>query len=54
MELVHGGLGGQLVQPLLRGTGGLDRERRRKMKEKNIEETRKGRELEGTEGNMAD
>jgi len=28
VELVHGGLEGQLVQPLLRGAGGLGRGKR--------------------------
>ena len=32
MELIHGGLEGQLVQPFLRGAGGLQREEKGKRK----------------------
>lgn len=51
MELIHGGLEGQLVQPLLRRAGGLEREKRKRKRmgrqEQRVEEEE---EAEGVVG----
>ncbi len=51
MELIHGGLEGQLVQSLLRGAGGLERGKRKRRggQEQRVEEEEEA-EGEGKEG----